>query len=145
LFEAPIDADSESYDSEEDGTDDGFTAIMEGGEQYEELVEGIEHELRLKLQIGMQVPAGDIRGEWDIHSPNYLDLREVDRRPLSWAGEFYDFRNFKRGKLSIGNVGGEGLVETLHVIGLLDLDGFEEVWRIPPRLSSGEVRLSQAI
>jgi hypothetical protein len=148
FLEAPIDTGSESFDSEEDGADDGFNIVMKGEEHYEELIEGIEDDLRLKLQVGMHVPAGDIRGEWDIHSPNYLDPRKVDRRPLSWGGEFYDFRNFKRGKLSIGNVGGEGLVKTLDVIGLLDLDGFEEVWRIPmniPQFASGEVQPVQAI
>jgi hypothetical protein len=143
----------ESEESDDDDEDDEeHSEIFDGGfedemaieEQFEEKVEKVRQELRVKLHNREQVPRGALAGVWNIHSPNYLDLREVNNRPKQWGtGVQRDYRNWGRGTLKIGDEYGNASTFGTDTVGVLHLDGLEPDWRIylnNPQLATLEVR-----
>jgi hypothetical protein len=129
--------------------DDGFDNAMAVEEQYEEKVETVQHELRLKLSNGEQVLAENLRGIWNIYSPRYLDLCEAKSRPSQWdTGLCRNYSNWQAGTLKIGDEYGDASIFGTDTVGLLHLDGFENDWRIyinTPQLATLETRQCTAV
>jgi hypothetical protein len=124
--------------------DDGFNAALAIEERFEQEVEMVQHELGLKIQSGEQVPVCNLRGVWNLYSPNYLNLREVGSRKTQLATEKHrHYRDWERGTFKIGNEYGEASTFGTDTLGLLHLDGFKNDWRIylnVPQLATHEVR-----
>jgi hypothetical protein len=75
--------------------------------------------------------AGDILGDWDISSPDYLDLREVMLRDSWQEGRRFNFYHYKQGALSVIENPEDALVSSMNTTGALWLDGLKEDWQIP--------------
>ncbi|RYN21489.1 hypothetical protein AA0112_g10212 [Alternaria arborescens] len=76
-----------------------------------------------------------MKGQWDLYSPNLLDLREAEHR-----GEIhYHFRQWKTGTLVIGDHTNNTALSSTDVTASLSLTGLENDWHIPldvPKLAS---------
>ncbi|KAI4698331.1 uncharacterized protein J4E84_001467 [Alternaria hordeiaustralica] len=137
--------DSELADFEVDG--DGYDAAMKVEEEHEKRVERAHGHLAIRLHREEEVQVGDVRGEWDLYSPNYLDLHEVDNRALIYTGHF-NFHQWKTGKLVIGDHRNDTALSSMEVTAKLSLTGLKNEWHFPlnlPRLASVELQPLQGI
>jgi hypothetical protein len=149
VFKQFIIADSDDDDTSSEGMDDGFDDAMAVEEQYEEKVETLQSELRLKLHSGEQVLIGNVRGVWNMYSPRYLDLREVNSRQKRWAtGSSRNYNDWKTGTLKVGDEYGDASTFGTDTVGSLHLDGFENDWHVYmniPQLATLETRMCTAV
>ncbi|KAI4605018.1 hypothetical protein J4E83_010889 [Alternaria metachromatica] len=137
--------DSELADFEVDG--DGYDAAIKVEEEHEKRVERAHRHLAIRLHREEEVELGDVRGEWDLYSPNYLDLHEVDNRALIYTGHF-NFHQWKTGKLIIGEHSSDTALSSMEATAKLSLTGLRNEWHLPlnlPKASSVELQPLQGI
>jgi hypothetical protein len=138
-------SDSDLADFELDG--DGYDTAMKVEEENEKRVERAQRHLAIRRHREEDVQVGDVRGEWDLYSPDYLDLCEVDNRALLCAGRF-NFHQWKTGKLVIGDHTSETALSSTEATATLSLKGLEHEWHMPlnlPKLASLELRALKGI
>lgn len=108
---------------------------MKVEEEYERRVERAHRHVAIKSAREGEIQAGDVQGQWDLYSPNLLDLREAEHR-----GEIhYHFRQWKTGNLVIGDHTNNTALSSTDVTASLSLTGLENDWHIPldvPKLAS---------
>ncbi|CAN9106859.1 unnamed protein product [Alternaria alternata] len=145
LFNSVVETDAGHQDSDESDSsasdlddfevDDGYEKAMKVKEEYERSLEKAHRHLAIKSAREREVQAGDVQGQWDLYSPNLLDLREAEHR-----GEIhYHFRQWKTGTLVIRNQTNSPVLSSTEVTASLSLDGLENDWHIPlnvPKLAS---------
>ena len=128
-------SDSSASDLDDFEVDDGYEKAMKVEEEYERSVEKAHRHLAIKSAREEEIQAGDVQGQWDLYSPNLLDLREAEHR-----GEIhYHFRQWKTGTLVIGDQTNDPVLSSTEVTASLSLDGLENDWHIPlnvPKLAS---------
>ncbi|KAF2830440.1 hypothetical protein CC86DRAFT_161571 [Ophiobolus disseminans] len=137
-------------DSDDDGEpDDGFDAAVEVEEKYEEQVETVAEHLAQKIHNGEQVSTGIIMGNWTLHSPDYLNLREVQHRDIQSIIGPCDFRYWVCGSLQINNASADTSVIGTATVGKLFLNGFEDkCWHVysnVPEMASLDAQACQAV
>jgi hypothetical protein len=115
--------------------DDGYEKAMKVEEEYERRVERVHRHLVIKPAREGEIQAGDVQGQWDLYSPNLLDLREAEH-----GGEiYYHFRQWETGTLVIGDHTNNTALSSTDVTASLSLAGLENDWHIPldiPKLAS---------
>jgi hypothetical protein len=145
LFNSVVETDAGHQDSDESDSsasdlddfevDDGYEKAMKVEEEYERSVDNAHRHLAIKSAREEEIQAGDVQGQWDLYSPNLLDLREAEHR-----GEIhYHFRQWKTGTLVIGDQTNDPVLSSTEVTASLSLDGLENDWHIPlnvPKLAS---------
>jgi hypothetical protein len=145
LFNSVVETDAGHQDSDESDSsasdlddfevDDGYEKAMKVEEEYERSVEKAHRYLAIKSAREEEIQAGDVQGQWDLYSPNLLDLREAEHR-----GEIhYHFRQWKTGTLVIGDHTNNTALSSTDAIASLSLADLENDWHIPldvPKLAS---------
>ena len=128
-------SDSSASDLDDFEVDDGYEKAMKVEEEYERSVEKAHRHLAIKSAREEEIQAGDVQGQWDLYSPNLLDLREAEHR-----GEIhYHFRQWKTGTLVIGDHTNNTALSSTDAIASLSLADLENDWHIPldvPKLAS---------
>ncbi|CAN9093264.1 unnamed protein product [Alternaria alternata] len=128
-------SDSSASDLDDFEVDDGYEKAMKVEEEYERSVEKAHRYLAIKSAREEEIQAGDVQGQWDLYSPNLLDLREAEHR-----GEIhYHFRQWKTGTLVIGDHTNNTALSSTDAIASLSLADLENDWHIPldvPKLAS---------
>tara|TARA_R110002003_G_scaffold357_6_gene19121 strand:+ start:907 stop:1521 length:615 start_codon:yes stop_codon:yes gene_type:complete len=119
---APQDSDDEISNDP-----DGFDAAMANEEEYAARVETLAHDVMTRLQLCEPILVGEVRGKWNIYSPNYLDMYEVADR---FSAELRHYGNWKTGTLEIGEEQRDPAIISKELVGVMKLDGFEYDWRI---------------
>ncbi|CAN9145646.1 unnamed protein product [Alternaria alternata] len=121
LFNSVVENDASHQDSDESDSSASDLDDFEVDDGYEKAMKEIQ--------------AGDVQGQWDLYSPNLLDLREAEHR-----GEIhYHFRQWKTGTLVIGYHINNTALSSTDVTASLSLAGLENDWHIPldvPKLAS---------
>ncbi|CAN9079472.1 unnamed protein product [Alternaria sp. RS040] len=119
-------SDSSASDLDDFEIDDGFEKAMKVEEEYERSVEKAHRHLAIKSAREEELQAGDAQGQWDLYSPNLLDLRESEHR-----GEIhYHFRHWKTGSLVIEDHTNNTALSPTDVTASLSLAGLENEWHI---------------
>ncbi|KAF7681074.1 hypothetical protein GT037_000050 [Alternaria burnsii] len=145
LFTSVVENDASHQDSDESDSsasdlddfeiDDGYEKAMKVEEEYERSVEKAHRYLAIKFNREEEIQAGDVRGQWDLYSPNLLDLRESEHR-----GEIHHhFHQWKTGSLVIGDHTNNTVLSPTDVTASLSLTGFENDWHVSldvPKLAS---------